>query len=347
MEYSRECHPTTPPAPALELEPLPAALRRARRLNLAMFTAERPPRPRASGSGGSVNCLRDLYFIVYPYPDAGVLFFNIFEYNARSFAVLNWLRIIYCACITLPGLSHLLRCIPILRHCDTFVTNFTAAKFRALYCNSLVMVMHTARPPIERVVADIAPRGPTPFTTSELRLLVDADENFDATTGLLEESRLLTLHLTPDNCSRQSAAQAVADRVKRSRGSSKSSLYLTSLPPWPRRFGRWGRGEYNVTHHLMLRRDTNSGQLRALGTTSISVQVAAGRPPPPPRVRAVRRQKISAGENAPARAVIVNNGRLEYFNETRRGQNLKCSPCHAPPRPAARKLIRECARRSL
>ncbi|GBP75663.1 hypothetical protein EVAR_55877_1 [Eumeta japonica] len=31
----------------------------------------------------------------------------------------------------------LLRCVPILYYCDAFVTNFTAAKFRVLYRNTL------------------------------------------------------------------------------------------------------------------------------------------------------------------------------------------------------------------
>ncbi|GBP62025.1 hypothetical protein EVAR_54049_1 [Eumeta japonica] len=31
----------------------------------------------------------------------------------------------------------LLRRVPILRHCNAFVTNFTVAKFRALYCTTL------------------------------------------------------------------------------------------------------------------------------------------------------------------------------------------------------------------
>ncbi|GBP36551.1 hypothetical protein EVAR_8386_1 [Eumeta japonica] len=51
------------------------------------------------------------------------------QYNAPKLAALNWLRMIYCA----PRLFLLIQSVLILRHCDTFVTNFTSAKFRALY----------------------------------------------------------------------------------------------------------------------------------------------------------------------------------------------------------------------
>ncbi|GBP79485.1 hypothetical protein EVAR_59159_1 [Eumeta japonica] len=41
------------------------------------------------------------------------------------------------ACRCFAPRPFLLLCrVPILRHCDAFVTNFTAVEFRALFCNS-------------------------------------------------------------------------------------------------------------------------------------------------------------------------------------------------------------------
>ncbi|GBP58121.1 hypothetical protein EVAR_40665_1 [Eumeta japonica] len=56
---------------------------------------ERPAAARGAANGGNKN--------------------GRVQYNARNFAALDWLRMIYC---------------------DAFVANFTAAKFRALYSNS-------------------------------------------------------------------------------------------------------------------------------------------------------------------------------------------------------------------
>ncbi|GBP67446.1 hypothetical protein EVAR_49340_1 [Eumeta japonica] len=56
------------------------------------------------------------------------------QYNARKCAALNCLRKMQCPVSTLPDPSFSAR-VPILRHCDAFVTNFTAAEFRALYSN--------------------------------------------------------------------------------------------------------------------------------------------------------------------------------------------------------------------
>ncbi|GBP65065.1 hypothetical protein EVAR_46859_1 [Eumeta japonica] len=58
------------------------------------------------------------------------------QYNARSFAALNYLRIMQYAGLTLPEPRPFLlhSCVPILCHCDAFVTNFTAVEFRTLGC---------------------------------------------------------------------------------------------------------------------------------------------------------------------------------------------------------------------